>query len=225
MIKSCLCSFERTSYRLLHRISCINFCVISYLSGIFTYNAGLKDFTKPIQVEHDENPAHFETFADALWWGLVTLTTIGYGDKVPVTSTGKEKVQKSCSVRNSFQTTRFWLFFWGFFLAETDLNHSKDNCFLLCHFRNIILCTASWYFGNRFCPESTRATPSKTFCPTSKSCRLFTPMCLEVLCSWWGFNFIGHLGTSHQGCQVYLTSSWPYLTQYSITRDLISEII
>ena len=111
MIKSCLCSFERTSYRLLHRISCINFCVISYLSGIFTYNAGLKDFTKPIQVEHDENPAHFETFADALWWGLVTLTTIGYGDKVPVTSTGKEKVQKSCSVRNSFQTTRFWLFF------------------------------------------------------------------------------------------------------------------
>ena len=40
MIKSCLCSFERTSYSLLHCISCINFCVISYLSGIFTYNAG-----------------------------------------------------------------------------------------------------------------------------------------------------------------------------------------
>ena len=41
------------------------------------------------KVEHDDNPIHFKTFADSLWWGLVTLTTIGYGDKVPVTSTGK----------------------------------------------------------------------------------------------------------------------------------------
>ncbi|XP_067382569.1 potassium voltage-gated channel, KQT-like subfamily, member 2a isoform X3 [Channa argus] len=31
----------------------------------------------------------FETYADALWWGLVTLTTIGYGDKVPRTWYGR----------------------------------------------------------------------------------------------------------------------------------------
>ena len=40
MIQSCLRSLERTSYRLLHCISCINFCVISYLSGIFTSTIG-----------------------------------------------------------------------------------------------------------------------------------------------------------------------------------------
>ncbi|KAM3625688.1 uncharacterized protein V6R79_016099 [Siganus canaliculatus] len=31
----------------------------------------------------------FENYADALWWGVVTVTTIGYGDKVPQTWIGK----------------------------------------------------------------------------------------------------------------------------------------
>ncbi|KAK5894224.1 hypothetical protein CesoFtcFv8_010937 [Champsocephalus esox] len=39
-------------------------------------------------VEKDSN-TEFETYADALWWGLITLTTIGYGDKVPKTWNGR----------------------------------------------------------------------------------------------------------------------------------------
>ncbi|XP_078144331.1 potassium voltage-gated channel subfamily KQT member 2-like isoform X3 [Centroberyx gerrardi] len=39
-------------------------------------------------VEKDSNQ-EFETYADALWWGLITLTTIGYGDKVPKTWNGR----------------------------------------------------------------------------------------------------------------------------------------
>uniref|UniRef100_A0AAR2KZE9 Potassium voltage-gated channel subfamily KQT member 5 n=1 Tax=Pygocentrus nattereri TaxID=42514 RepID=A0AAR2KZE9_PYGNA len=31
----------------------------------------------------------FSTYADALWWGTITLTTIGYGDKTPKTWTGR----------------------------------------------------------------------------------------------------------------------------------------
>ncbi|XP_072015372.1 potassium voltage-gated channel subfamily KQT member 1-like [Amphiura filiformis] len=31
----------------------------------------------------------FDTYADALWWGVVTVTTIGYGDKVPHTWLGR----------------------------------------------------------------------------------------------------------------------------------------
>ncbi|XP_059671961.1 potassium voltage-gated channel subfamily KQT member 1 isoform X3 [Gavia stellata] len=31
----------------------------------------------------------FSSYADALWWGVVTVTTIGYGDKVPRTWIGK----------------------------------------------------------------------------------------------------------------------------------------
>ena len=38
--------------------------------------------------EHPTNP-EFATVGDALWWGIVTLTTVGYGDIVPTTTTGR----------------------------------------------------------------------------------------------------------------------------------------
>ena len=38
--------------------------------------------------EHPANPG-FATVGDALWWGIVTLTTVGYGDIVPATPTGR----------------------------------------------------------------------------------------------------------------------------------------
>ena len=38
--------------------------------------------------EHPTNP-EFATVGDALWWGIVTLTTVGYGDIVPQTPTGR----------------------------------------------------------------------------------------------------------------------------------------
>lgn len=39
-------------------------------------------------VEKDENP-QFASFAHALWWGFITLCTVGYGDAVPQTWKGK----------------------------------------------------------------------------------------------------------------------------------------
>jgi voltage-gated potassium channel len=40
------------------------------------------------RAEHPTNPG-FATVGDAFWWGIVTLTTVGYGDIVPQTTTGR----------------------------------------------------------------------------------------------------------------------------------------
>lgn len=40
-------------------------------------------------VEHEAQPEAFSSIPSAMWWGMVTLTTVGYGDAYPVTSLGK----------------------------------------------------------------------------------------------------------------------------------------
>ncbi|MEJ1239442.1 ion transporter [Chryseolinea sp. T2] len=40
-------------------------------------------------VEHDAQPDKFSSIPAAMWWGIATLTTVGYGDLVPITSLGK----------------------------------------------------------------------------------------------------------------------------------------
>jgi voltage-gated potassium channel len=38
--------------------------------------------------ERSVNP-EFATFGDAIWWAIVTITTVGYGDITPITTTGR----------------------------------------------------------------------------------------------------------------------------------------
>ncbi|HIK43256.1 MAG TPA: ion transporter [Leptolyngbyaceae cyanobacterium M65_K2018_010] len=41
------------------------------------------------QVEHPRNPEVFTTFLDALYFAVVTMTTVGYGDVTPVSDAGR----------------------------------------------------------------------------------------------------------------------------------------
>jgi voltage-gated potassium channel len=40
-------------------------------------------------VEHEAQPNKFSNIPEAMWWGVVTLTTVGYGDIYPITPVGK----------------------------------------------------------------------------------------------------------------------------------------
>ena len=40
-------------------------------------------------IEHDVQPDKFGTIPQAMWWAIVTLGTVGYGDVVPLTPLGK----------------------------------------------------------------------------------------------------------------------------------------
>lgn len=55
--------------------------VIAFLLVIFSAIAML-------QVETDPN-SNIKTAEDAIWWAYVTITTVGYGDKFPVTTEGR----------------------------------------------------------------------------------------------------------------------------------------
>ena len=40
-------------------------------------------------VEHEDNKQNFSSIPEAMWWGIITLTTVGYGDVHPDSAWGK----------------------------------------------------------------------------------------------------------------------------------------
>ncbi|XP_041097776.1 potassium voltage-gated channel subfamily KQT member 3 [Polyodon spathula] len=62
------------------------------LASFLVYLVEKNDFDMELNPTPTGNPNNiqdFDTYADALWWGLITLTTIGYGDKTPKTWAGR----------------------------------------------------------------------------------------------------------------------------------------
>ncbi|XP_076303044.1 potassium voltage-gated channel subfamily KQT member 1-like, partial [Lasioglossum baleicum] len=70
----------------IHRQELLTTLYIGFLglifSSYFVYLAE-KDVVGP------DGKTDFSSYADALWWGVITVTTIGYGDAVPQTWMGK----------------------------------------------------------------------------------------------------------------------------------------
>lgn len=54
------------------------FCIALFVSSSLMYI-----------VENQAQPEHFSSIPTTMWWSLITLTTVGYGDVSPVTPVGK----------------------------------------------------------------------------------------------------------------------------------------
>nr|XP_027196700.1 uncharacterized protein LOC113791163 [Dermatophagoides pteronyssinus] len=64
---------QREQLFIIYYTEFIVLCVLAYVAFL---------------VERDTND-NFNSIADAMWWAIVTLSTVGYGDRVPVTWVGK----------------------------------------------------------------------------------------------------------------------------------------
>jgi voltage-gated potassium channel len=64
------------SYQLICSLSFV--IILMILSSVLMY-----------YIENDKQPDVFENAFSGLWWGILTITTVGYGDIYPVTGLGK----------------------------------------------------------------------------------------------------------------------------------------
>lgn len=59
------------------------------ISLIFTIFILLIASTLMFYVENEVQPENFSSIPETMWWGIATLTTVGYGDLYPITGLGK----------------------------------------------------------------------------------------------------------------------------------------
>jgi voltage-gated potassium channel len=61
---------------------------LTYVIGSVVLVVGLASLTI-LDVERGRSHANIQTFGDALWWSITTISTVGYGDRYPTTVEGR----------------------------------------------------------------------------------------------------------------------------------------
>ncbi len=62
--------------------------ISTYAAGVAVMSVGLGSLAM-LDAEQDAHGANITTFGDAIWWACETVTTVGYGDRFPVTTEGR----------------------------------------------------------------------------------------------------------------------------------------
>jgi voltage-gated potassium channel len=77
-------SFNKSFTRLFHLFKSPQFLGLTFFGNLLILTLSIIFY----QIEKDVNPG-INNWLDAIWWTFSTVTTVGYGDIVPITSTGK----------------------------------------------------------------------------------------------------------------------------------------
>uniref|UniRef100_A0A9J7Y5S3 Potassium voltage-gated channel subfamily KQT member 1 n=1 Tax=Cyprinus carpio carpio TaxID=630221 RepID=A0A9J7Y5S3_CYPCA len=129
----------------------------------------------------DRGFTEFSSYADALWWGVVTVTTIGYGDKVPQTWIGKTIASCFSVFAISFFALPAGILGSGFALKVQQKQRQK-------HFNRQIpaaacLIQASWRcFALENCDSATYKLFVKKNISSSVSSPKLKPFQFEMMC-------------------------------------------
>jgi voltage-gated potassium channel len=76
--------FNKPFKRLIHLFKSPQFIGLTLFGNTFILILSVVFY----QLEKDVNPG-IKTWLDSIWWTFSTVTTVGYGDIVPISSTGK----------------------------------------------------------------------------------------------------------------------------------------
>lgn len=80
-----------------------------------------------VPIESQSPDAEITNSSDAIWWSLVTATTVGYGDMVPVTSSGRFLASSLMTIGVAFVSILTGFFTSKLFLARGTEDSEKDE--------------------------------------------------------------------------------------------------
>lgn len=67
----------------------LSLALVMFGTAMFMVERGTWDNVKQCYMRYDGSCSPFESIPESFWWGIATLTTVGYGDVYPITVGGK----------------------------------------------------------------------------------------------------------------------------------------
>lgn len=101
--------------------------LFTLFSIIFIYSGAI------YQVEHETNGENFATFLDAVYFAVVTMTTVGYGDITPVSEAGRGLTIMMILTGIALIPTQVGNLIQQFTKVQNSVRVTCDSCGLLGH--------------------------------------------------------------------------------------------
>lgn len=138
---------QRTWFNLLNGYEGLIFARILFtlFSIIFIYSGAI------YQAEHTVNPDNFATFLDAVYFSVVTMTTVGFGDITPISEAGRGLTIAMILTGIALIPTQVGDFIKQFTKVQNSVRVTCDGCGLLGHEEDAQFCRRC---GTQLPPET-----------------------------------------------------------------------